>query len=78
MRAEVEPGFALGQLVRIEAEGLPVLHARVRWRRGRNHGLVFHQGFSLGQLAELAARLQLDRPATAARDRARARIRAAR
>lgn len=60
-RIEVEPGLAIGQLVRIEGEGLPPLHARVRWRRGKAHGLVFHQGFQLEALAELAARLQLGR-----------------
>jgi PilZ domain len=64
-RIEAEPGLALGQLVRIEGQGLPPLHGRVRWRRGKVHGLVFHQGFQLEQLAQLAARLQLGRPASA-------------
>ncbi len=44
--------------VRINAPGLPALVARVRWRRGGMHGLVFQQGFRLDQLAELAWRLQ--------------------
>lgn len=46
-------------LVRIEADGLPARHARVRWRQGERHGLVFHHGFSLDELAALAVRLQL-------------------
>lgn len=56
---EIEPGLALGQLVCFKAKGLPELDGRVRWRRGKAHGLVFQQGFRLDQLAELAARLQL-------------------
>lgn len=56
---EIELGLALGQLVRFKADGLPPLDGRVRWRRGKAHGLVFQQGFRLDQLAELAARLQL-------------------
>lgn len=45
--------------VRIDAAPLPQLHARVRWRRGAMHGLVFQQGFRLDELAELAWRLQM-------------------
>lgn len=55
---EAEPPLALRQLVRIEAPGLPLRHARVRWRRGTAHGLVFHEAFRLDELAALAARLQ--------------------
>lgn len=55
---EVDPPLALRQLVRIEAPGLPLRHARVRWRRGTAHGLVFHEAFRLDELAVLAARLQ--------------------
>lgn len=43
----------------IEARGLPPLPGRVRWRRGTSHGVVFHTGFRLDELAALAARLQL-------------------
>ena len=51
---------AIGRQVRIEALALPALHARVRWRRGSLHGLVFQEGFRLEALAALAARIQLD------------------
>ena len=57
------PGFALGQQVRIEAPGLPARHARVRWRRGAAHGLVFQEGFKLDELAVIAHRLQAGDPA---------------
>lgn len=55
---ELAPDLALGQQVRIEAPGLPLRHARVCWRRGGAHGLVFQQGFRLDELAVLAHRLQ--------------------
>ena len=38
---------------------LSALHARVLWRRGKLHGLVFQEGFRLDALAELAGRIQL-------------------
>lgn len=49
--------LALRQPVRIEAPGLPGLDGRVRWRKGTVHGVVFHTGFRLDALAELAWRL---------------------
>lgn len=55
----VAGGLALGARVRLEAGVLPVLHARVRWRRGDLYGVVFQQGFRLDELAALAAQLQL-------------------
>lgn len=51
--------LALGQKLRFESPGFPVLQARVRWRRGGSHGLVFQQGFRLDELATLVAVLQL-------------------
>lgn len=63
---KVDPPLALRQLVRIEAPGLPLRHARVRWRRGTAHGLVFHQAFRLDELAVVAAQLQGVPPETAA------------
>jgi len=54
----------LGAQVRIEARGLPRLHARVRWRRGGMHGLVFQQGFRLDELARLGWQLQSGQPET--------------
>lgn len=55
---ELDHHLALQQLVRITAAGLAPRHARVRWRRGTAHGLVFHDGFRLDELAQLVARLQ--------------------
>lgn len=60
------PGFALGQQVRLEAPGLPARHARVRWRSGSAHGLVFQEAFKLDELAKLAHRLQVGDPAPVA------------
>ena len=50
--------LAIGCQVRIEGLHLPVLHARVRWRRAGLHGLVFQEGFRLDALAQLAVRIQ--------------------
>ncbi len=55
---EAEPGFALGQQVRLEAPGLPQRHARVRWRRGAAHGLVFQEAFRMDELALIVHQLQ--------------------
>ena len=55
-----ERRLAIGQQVRIVTPHLPELTARVRWRRGRLHGIVFQEGFRLDALAEVAARMQLD------------------
>lgn len=57
--AEIEPRLALGQRVLVDVPGVPPLHARVRWRRGKACGLVFQEGFRVDALALLAARLQL-------------------
>lgn len=54
-----ERRLALGAQVRLAAPQLPALHARVRWRRGAMHGLVFQEGFRLDALAELAWHLQM-------------------
>lgn len=54
--------LALGQPVAIEGAGFPPLAARVRWRRGAVHGLVFHTGFRLDSLAELVFRIHHRRP----------------
>ena len=55
---ESETVLALRQPLLIEAAGLPPLAGRVRWRRGIAHGVVFHTGFRLDELAAVAARLQ--------------------
>lgn len=51
--------LAIGRQVRLVAPQLPALTARVRWRRGTLHGLVFQQGFRLEALAQLVAAMQL-------------------
>lgn len=55
---ELDRALALRQLVRVSGSALPSRHARVRWRRGKAHGLVFHEGFRLDELAQLVAALQ--------------------
>ena len=56
---ELDQRLAIGQQLRLDAIHLPALHARVLWRRGKLHGLVFQEGFRLDALAELAGRIQL-------------------
>jgi hypothetical protein len=55
---EIEPALAIGQRVSLTIEGLPALVARVRWRRGLAHGVIFQRGFRLDELAALVAQLQ--------------------
>lgn len=55
---ETEQPLALSQLVQVQGPGLPARHARVRWRKGTAHGLVFHEGFRLDELALLVLRLR--------------------
>jgi hypothetical protein len=55
---ELGEHLALRQLVCIDTTDFPARHARVRWRRGAAHGLVFHEGFRLDELARLMERLQ--------------------
>lgn len=43
--------LSIDQPVRIEAEGLPEIEARVRWRKDGRYGLVFHSTFSISNLA---------------------------
>jgi len=53
------PGWLMiDELVRIESEVLPTIHAKVRWRRPPRYGLVFEQTFRLEELAVACARLQ--------------------
>lgn len=55
---ELDQLLALRQPVSISAPDLPLRHARVRWRRGSAHGLVFPEGFRLDELARLVVQLQ--------------------
>lgn len=50
--------LAIDQPLRIVSEILPEVRARVRWRKGDVHGLVFDDTFSLSQLALFAAGAQ--------------------
>lgn len=50
--------LSLVQRVRIEADGLPEIAARVRWRRDDRYGLSFEDTLQFGQLAALAFDLQ--------------------
>lgn len=50
--------LALAQRVKIKAGGLPEIAARVRWRRGEYHGLVFEDTFQFAQLGEVLYELQ--------------------
>ncbi|MEQ1541546.1 MAG: PilZ domain-containing protein [Novosphingobium sp.] len=65
---ELDAQIPLGQPVRLECAGLPVLHGRVRWRRESAHGLVFQESFRFDDLARRVAALQLgeaDQPPSA-------------
>ena len=55
-RLDASRSWARDQLVRIEAKNLPMLYAKVRWRRDFTHGLVFEETFSLRDFAYLLAR----------------------
>lgn len=50
--------LALRQPVQLRGQQFPLRQARVRWRGGQAHGLVFLDGFLLDELAVLVARLQ--------------------
>ncbi|WEK45372.1 MAG: PilZ domain-containing protein [Candidatus Andeanibacterium colombiense] len=50
--------LAIDQKLRLEADNLPLIQARVRWRKGSDYGLVFDDTFQFGELAKLAAQLQ--------------------
>ncbi|MCL6250229.1 PilZ domain-containing protein [Altererythrobacter sp. KTW20L] len=55
--------FAIDQRVRLSAEGLPEVNAKVRWRRGETYGLVFEDTFQFGDMARIVATLQLGKNA---------------
>jgi len=52
--------LSLIQRVRIDAEGLPEIAARVRWRRNGEYGLSFEDTFQFAELAAVAFELQRD------------------
>ncbi|MFC3173930.1 PilZ domain-containing protein [Novosphingobium bradum] len=52
------PGWLMiDELVRIECEVLPTIHAKIRWRRPPRYGVVFEQTFRLEELALACARI---------------------
>ena len=57
-RIETPRLLALGQTVKVDAEGLPELYATVCWRSTPSYGLVLQQVFTFEELAMLADRLQ--------------------
>lgn len=50
--------LSLIQRVRIKAEGMPEVAAKVRWRKGEHYGLSFEDTFQFVELAALAFELQ--------------------
>ena len=50
--------YALGQTMVLSLDTIPELTAWVRWRRGRNYGVVFDTSLRLDQLAAYALALQ--------------------
>lgn len=57
-RIECSERLALEQKLRLEAESLPPIQAKVRWRRNKEYGLVFEDTFQFAELAQLANELQ--------------------
>ena len=56
---ESDSRWAPSRLVRLTGRCLPdPLHAKMRWRDGQLHGLVFERTFTLADFARLADRLQ--------------------
>jgi len=72
-RISTQLPLALGQKLRIEAMGWPGVGATVCWRTAPEYGLVLDRVFTLAELAERTAHLQLgaDWPAGAAPNRLR-------
>lgn len=57
-RIECDALLAIDQPLRLCSGLLPEVRARVRWRQGREYGLVFDDTFSLSQFAVFAAGVQ--------------------
>jgi len=56
--------LSLVQRVKLRADGMPVVAARVRWRRTDDYGLSFEDTFQFAELAQLAFQLQSGEGAT--------------
>ncbi len=50
--------FAIDQRVKLLADGMRDIHAKVRWRREGTCGLVFEETFQYGELARVVLHLQ--------------------
>jgi len=50
--------LALRQPVRLSVPGMADCHARIAWRRGLDHGLVFERAMTMDELARVALDLQ--------------------
>lgn len=57
-RLESDALLSIDQTICLEGPDLGEIRAKVRWRKGREYGLVFDDTFSLQNFACLAARLQ--------------------
>ena len=49
--------LALGQMVVLQSDCLPRIHAKVRWRKDEQYGVVFEETFKLAELSALAVRI---------------------
>lgn len=56
-RLDADRAWARDQLVRLTIAGMPVIHAKIRWRRELTHGLVFETRFAFRDFALALARL---------------------
>jgi hypothetical protein len=57
-RIECDSHLAIDQTLRLEAEQLPTIQARVRWRKGNDYGVVLDHTFRFEELARLVGALQ--------------------
>jgi hypothetical protein len=56
-RLKAKDYLALGQLVVLQSDCLPRIHAKVRWRKDEQYGVVFEETFKLAELSALAVRI---------------------
>lgn len=56
-RLEADRPWAQDQLLHLSIAGLPTIHAKVRWRKGTTHGLVFDNCFAFRDFVLVLARL---------------------
>lgn len=57
-KVEAPQHFSIDQRVKLRAEGLREIEAKVRWRRGGQCGLIFEETFQFGELARIVCDLQ--------------------